>query len=248
MRAFDPCRPAWAAATLVTVGATVLVGTTVPAAVAAPPSITFQDPGSVVAGEVELRGVVTTQAAPTTTVLYLVDVSQSTKTPSGVDCDADGVAGGAADNLNGDTGIGDTLDCEIGAIKAINAGLVASAGRSLASLETFAGSAAPVNLVPGSSPATLFVAPGAPGAGGQPAIVAAAAALRRDPVPGTSYDPAVTTALNTLRGAPAGPKYIMLLTDGGGNASSSTVNAAGRVRRAAAQLRDRERQGMQPLE
>ncbi len=214
-----------AAAIFASVVVTASMGTVIPAAHAASATLTFQDPGPVRAGPVELRGMVSIGSPATTTVLYLVDVSQSTKTPSGLDCNADGVPGGPGDNQNGDSVVGDAFDCEIGAVKALNAGLASSAAPSLVSLETFAGGASAINLQPGASPAVNFVAPGATSAGGQNLLVSAVTALRRDPVPGTSYDPAVATALSTLRTAPSGPKYIMMLTDGGGNASQSTIDA-----------------------
>ena len=225
MRAFDHRRPVAVAAILISVVVTASTGTSIPAAGAASATITFHDPGPLTAGPVELRGLVSTGSPATTTVLYLVDVSQSTKNPSGLDCNADGVPGGPGDDQNGDGAVGDTFDCEIGAVKAVNAGLASSAAHSLVSLETFAGSASAVNLQPGASPPVNFVAPDATSAGGQNVMVTAVTALRRDPVPGTSYDPAVTTALNTLQSAPSGPKYIMMLTDGGGNASQSTIDA-----------------------
>ena len=225
MRVFDHRRPVAVAAILISVVVTASTGTSIPAAGAASATITFQDPGPVTAGPVELRGRVGTGSPATTTVLYMVDVSQSTKTPSGLDCNADGVPGAPGDNQNGDSVVGDVLDCEIGAVKAVNAGLASSAAHSLVSLETFAGSASAVNLEPGASPAVNFVAPGATSAGGQNVLVTAVTSVRRDPVPGTSYDPAVTTALSTLETAPSGPKYILLLTDGGGNASQSTIDA-----------------------
>ncbi len=56
----------------------------------------------------------------TTNILYVVDLSGSTSSPSGQDCDGNGVAGDVGDNLNGDTTVGDTLDCEISGLIALN--------------------------------------------------------------------------------------------------------------------------------
>lgn len=53
-------------------------------------------------------------------VMYVVDVSGSTGSPSGQDCDGDGTAGDADDDFNGDGTIGDTLDCEISGVVALN--------------------------------------------------------------------------------------------------------------------------------
>jgi len=53
-------------------------------------------------------------------VLYVVDVSGSTGSPLGQDCDGSGVGGDAGDDFNGDGSIGDTLDCEISGVVALN--------------------------------------------------------------------------------------------------------------------------------
>ncbi|MCW2747292.1 MAG: hypothetical protein JWP10_434, partial [Nocardioidaceae bacterium] len=188
--------------------------TIAPAAQAVSRSVTIDDPAPVSAGQVELRGTVSSGEPQTTTVLYVVDNSGSTSNPAGLDCDGNGTAGEAGDDLNGDTSIGDPLDCEIGAVGSLNETLEASSGASVVSLETFASTAEAINLDPPTTPPVLFVAPGDKGAGSEPLLVTASKKLRRDPVAGTSFDPAVATALQTLADAPAGPKYIMFLSDG----------------------------------
>ena len=81
-------------------------------------------------------------------VAYVVDNSGSTDTPKGLDCNGSG-GNDAADDINGDGASGDTLDCEIAGVVALN--------------NSIAGSGAAAGLVSfGSSAATADVSP-APG-------------------------------------------------------------------------------------
>lgn len=75
-----------------------------------------------VTGQVAISNLFTT-----THVVYVVDVSSSTTTdgPSGLDCNGDGVAGNADDDLNQDTLNGSVLDCEISGVIALNQALIA---------------------------------------------------------------------------------------------------------------------------
>src|SRR5262245_7521002 len=96
------------------------------------PSITIERPTageSVPAGTVEFRGRVSSgAAAPVATVLYVVDVSGSTASPTGNDCNGDGKP--TEDDFNADGQAGDTLDCEISAVVALNGSLRAVPGSS----------------------------------------------------------------------------------------------------------------------
>lgn len=76
-----------------------------------------------------VRGTVsdTGSAAGQRTVTYLLDVSSSTGTPTGMDCNGDGAVN-AGDNFNGDSRTGDVLDCEIAAVQSLNGSLSATAG------------------------------------------------------------------------------------------------------------------------
>ncbi len=202
---------------LVALGAATVLGvatlTGVPPAVAAAPAVTIQDPGTPTAGPVTLRGTAS-GGALTTTVLFAVDVSQSTAHPSELDCDGNGNFG-PRDNFNGDDTTGDVLDCEISAVQALNTGLTASAGSSLVSLEQFSTSATAVDLDPGPGGPVWFDTPGNNGTGAEPRLVTAARTLQRATgTSGTTLDEAVALALKTLGGAPAGPKWIMFLSDG----------------------------------
>ena len=156
----------------------------------------------------------------------------STRTPTGLDCDGDGTAGqGAArvqgqDNANGDHYVGNTLDCEISGVTALNSTLANSSGDSKVSLEKFNSTAEAVDLDGSDTNGStqLFAAPGE-GAGAKPLVVAAADKLKTINTRGTTFDSPVTTALQTLKSAPAGPKYVMFLTDGKGKAAPATLNA-----------------------
>lgn len=65
-----------------------------------------------------------------TNILYVVDVSLSTEEPADQDCDGNGAIDGS-DNINGDGTTGDTLDCEISGIIALNESLPSSADSSV---------------------------------------------------------------------------------------------------------------------
>ncbi|MGH9279478.1 MAG: hypothetical protein ACRD12_15425, partial [Acidimicrobiales bacterium] len=58
-----------------------------------------------------------------TNVLYVVDVSGSTSSPTNQDCNGDGAVN-AGDDLNGNGSIGQTIDCEISGVIALNNSLV----------------------------------------------------------------------------------------------------------------------------
>lgn len=202
----------------VAVTATALGGVAQSATAAA---ISFADPGTPVAGPVQLHGAVT-EGSLTTTVLYAVDVSTSTQHPDGLDCNGDKVFTPGKDNLNHDNTAGDILDCEIGAVMSLNATLAGSSAPSLVSLERFNTGAAAVPIAPGSS-SPLLAAPGAVDSSGHNLVEQAVTGLQRATEAGTDFNSAVTTALNTLRGAPAGPKWIVLLSDGQGSVSDTTL-------------------------
>lgn len=61
-------------------------------------------------------------------VMYVVDVSGSTSSPTSQDCDGDATGGDADDDFNGDGSVGDTLDCEISGVLALNDSLSALTG------------------------------------------------------------------------------------------------------------------------
>jgi hypothetical protein len=191
-----------------------------PAAVAAAPSVTIQDPGTPTAGPVTLRGTVT-GGTLTTTVLYAADISTSTAHPEGRDCNADGFAGGRNDDINGDGSAGDVLDCEIAGIQRLNDNLAGSPGQSLAGIEHFNSTPGALVLAPGSA-TPHFVAPQTSN-GGTNVVDSNAAGLQRTPDVGTDFDAAVQKALDTVAETPAGPKWVMFLSDGQGAEPSAAI-------------------------
>jgi hypothetical protein len=181
-------------------------------------SISIDDPGSQVAGTVRLTGKVGAGASGVTSVLYAIDASGSTGDPQGSDCSGDGAAGGE-DDFNGDASVGDVLDCEISGVLALNNSLP-EAGVQVG-LVGLAGTAAAADLDPAGS--ASFVPPDFTGGDYRPRIETVARSVEkfriglydpRDLEGGTNFDAAVQAALSTLASAPAGPKWIMFLSDG----------------------------------
>jgi hypothetical protein len=202
----------------------------VPAAVAATPSLTIQDPGTPTAGSVTLRGTAIVGTL-TTTVLYAADVSTSTAHPEGLDCNGDGFPGGRNDDLNGDKSAGDVLDCEIAGIQQLNDTLAGSPAQSLAGLEHFNSTPDALVLAPGSA-TPHFVAPQT-SSGGTNVVDGGAAGLQRTSARGTDFDGAVQTALDTVAEAPAGPKWVIFMSDGKGDelqAATKTRLSSSRVK------------------
>jgi hypothetical protein len=190
----------------------------------AAPSISIDDPGTPAAGTVKVTGKVGAGASGMTSVLYVIDASGSTKTSAGSDCSGNGGVG-PEDDLNGDQNVGDILDCEISGVLALNrslpsagiqAGLVGLAQYALAADVDPVGSAA---LVPPH-------ATGATGADTRPWVDIVATSVQRGKInqfaprdlgtDGTNFTDAIDVALSTLASAPAGPKWIMFLSDGAG--------------------------------
>jgi hypothetical protein len=207
-----------------------------PAAAAADPSISINNParaGQPKAGTVELSGNVA-EGSSTTTVLYVLDATASTHLSAGSDCNGDGTAS-AADDQNADGAVGDVLDCEIGAVRKLNTNLISAypGASMMVGVEAFAQLAqvADLNL----SGTQIFAAPGDTSGESQPRIITATTSVQRGAITrynakslggsGASYDSAVSTALAAFDRAPAGPKWIMLLSDGKTGVADSTLSA-----------------------
>ncbi len=196
--------------------------------------LTIADPGSPPAGAVTLRGSVSADAeTDVTSVVYVIDVSDSTRAPSGRDCDGDGDVGAPGDNVNGDGTAGDVLDCEIQAVLALDHSL-AGAPRVAASLEVFGSEAAMVDLDPAPG-VTTVAEPGYTGGDPQPRLETAARSIRRGFVGqytpssvggNTDFDQATRQALDGLADAPPGPKYIMFMSDGGEETATNVFPSA----------------------
>jgi hypothetical protein len=154
--------------------------------------------------------------------LYVIDATNSTATPSGADCSGNG-AFGVEDDLNGDASVGDILDCEIAGVLSMNRSL-ASTGSVRVGLVAFANQGAAADLDPVGT--VTFVPPAYTGGDGRPRIETVTTSVVRDQIrlydpkslggsgSGSAFNSALQVALSTLGTAPAGPKWIMFLSDG----------------------------------
>jgi hypothetical protein len=199
----------------------VLLGSVVPAS-AASAVVTIDAPVAPTAGTVNLTGSVGVEAGEVTTVLYVVDATSSTASPQGSDCSGNGAVG-ADDDRNGDGSVGDILDCEIVGVEALNGSLAGTAGLQVG-LVAFANQAAAADLDPVGT--ATFLPPDFTGGDPLPRINTVARSVVRDAIglydpltlggsgAGTAFNSAISVALSTLGTAPAGPKWIMFLSDG----------------------------------
>lgn len=174
------------------------------------------------AGTVTLSGTAGAEAGATTSVLYVIDATSSTGRVPGLDCSGDGVVG-PADDLNGDSGVGDVLDCELAGVLALNRSLATTTGVQ-AGVVAFANQAAAADLDPVGS--ATFLAPADTGGDAAPRVETVVRSVQRGRIglydprdlgtsgSGSAFSGAVATALATLAAAPEGPKWIMFLSDG----------------------------------
>ena len=233
-----PLRGCLLLAALLTAGA---AGAPPASAVTSGAAITLDDPGRLHAGPVDLRGAVN-GAGPSeiTTVVYAVDVSPSTSYPRYADCNGDGKMLATSstdtevgpDDLNGDHVRGDVLDCQIGAVDALNAGLAAAPHSSdslRVGVEAFADTGAFAPLDPAGR---TLAAPGELGPDGSTLLHSAVTAMGRGAITRyanlpvgvhTNFDAAVAAAQATFASAPAGPKWLMLLSDGKASVAPETL-------------------------
>jgi hypothetical protein len=198
-----------------------VLGSVVPAS-AASAVVTIAAPAAPTAGTVNLTGSVGVAAGEVTTVLYVFDATRSTESPQGSDCSGNGAVG-AEDDRNGDGSVGDVLDCEIAGVEALNSSLAATAGLQVG-LVAFGNQAAAADLDPAGT--ATFLPPGFTGGDPLPRITSVARSVVRDQIglydtkslggsgAGTAFNSAISVALSTLGTAPAGPKWIMFLSDG----------------------------------
>ena len=162
-------------------------------------------------------------------IVYMVDVSGSTASPSGLDCNNDGVVDAGDDFVPGDSSVGTTLDCEVGGIIALNNSLQSNSDVNVA-VVAFGTSASVIQS---------FVSP--PDAdsdnNGIPDVNDALAELDQGgstafPVgAGTSFDNAITATIDAFATRPDNEQKIAyLLTDGQsstGQAEAAVANSEG---------------------
>lgn len=203
--------------------ATTLAATAVVLPTPAHASVTITAPTGARAGTVELTGTVGAEPGQTTSVLYVFDATRSTGQVTGLDCSGSGAAGGYEDDLNSDGSVGDVLDCEIAGVQALNRSLASTPGAQ-AGVVAFSNTAAAADLDPVGS--ASFVPPAYTGGDPAPRLDTVVGSVQRNRIglydekdlggsgSGTAFTNAISTALDTLATAPAGPKWIMFLSDG----------------------------------
>ena len=233
----------------------VLLGSGVPAS-AASATVSIDAPPAPTAGTVTLTGSVGVEAGEITTVLYVFDATGSTASPQGSDCSGNG-AFGAEDDRNGDGSVGDILDCEIAGVEALNGSLAATAGLQVG-LVAFSNQAAAADLDPAGT--ATFLPPGFTGGDPLPRINTVARSVVRDRIglydpeslggsgAGTAFNSAISVALSTLGTAPAGPKWIMFLSDGQAAIDDGLLQQLDAVRRSPAELRHRRRRQLRAVQ
>ena len=207
-------------------------------------TITYPADGQTVGtGPLTVAGSVSSGKGDKVNVLYAVDVSGSTASPTGLDCNGDTQITAELDDFNQDGSVGDTLDCEISGIVALNAALRAvpnSAQRIRAGVVAFGNDAAVADLEPGADDIP-FVAPGDTRNGEDvtPRINAVAGSLTRGTIgletprsvgQGTDFQRPLDVGAAELTNADAGAKWIFLLSDGQASVPDTTALVAAGIR------------------
>lgn len=135
-------------------------------------------------------------------LVYIVDVSGSTDDDQNQDCNGDGNSD-AADDVNGDGDIGDTLDCEIAGVLALN-DAVATIENLEVALVSFSGAATTADFA-----GSAFTSPYSDD------FTAALSAL--DSGGATDFDAALQATVDAAASEPAGETTIgLFMTDGAG--------------------------------
>lgn len=224
----------WVAALSVAAGPSSLA---VRPALAAVPTIriTSPTPGATVDGsKFGVEGTFSASDADGVNVIYVVDVSGSTASPTGQDCNGDG-KNDALDNTNSAGATGDTLDCEISGVISLNASIRNRANVEVA-LIPFGSSAAAANLDGGGGD-KVFVAPAADfdnDRSGTADVVQAAGSMTQGQIAlfssrsvstGTSFDNAVTELLRVKGVGRFSRTVAFFLSDGESSVSASTLSS-----------------------
>lgn len=202
-----------AAATALSILATIPVvaqAETLPGGTALSVTITAPAVGAIVpAGPITVTGtasIATGTVVKNTTVVYVVDVSGSTSSAAGVDCD--GVGGITSDDT--------VLACEKAAVQAVNAAASLATSPVLDSgIVKFSGDAVAIDLDSNTPDPEVLAPPGA-------AITDALAGLTAGG--GTGFVAAVTAAIEILGASTATNKTIVFLSDGADTAGGVLPN------------------------
>jgi lysophospholipase L1-like esterase len=206
---------------------------------AASPSIKITSPvtgGSVDGSRFSVEGTFAASDTDGVNVIYVVDVSGSTTSPDRQDCNGDGTSN-SFDDFNSADGIGDTLDCEISGVIALNASIRNRTNVRVA-LVPFGSSASAANLngTPGGAE-EVFVRPSDDRDNDRSAtadVVQAAASMRQGQITlfssrtvgtGTDFDRAVTEMLRVKGLGPFGRTVAFFLSDGESSVTSSTLSS-----------------------
>lgn len=142
-----------------------------------------------------------------------------------MDCNGDGAVN-AADNFNGDTRIGDVLDCEIAAVRALNSSLSGTAGLQVG-VAAFGNQGRYADMGSGR-----FVAPSAADSGGRNRVRVVTNSIKQGridqyaAVTGLGTGTSFTNALDAVASADAsvsGEKWVFMVSDGESTVSSATL-------------------------
>lgn len=179
---------------------------------------------SVTRGDIAVRGrAAIGPLAIRAAVIYTLDVSGSTDSPKGMDCNADGVSD-SRDDINGKDSVGTTLDCEVNGVLALNRTLIDS-GDTVAGVVSFANDAANIDVNPSVAGTQLFAAPGIDvDRNGVRDVEGAVLSLRSNGL--TNFDAALTRANTAFATRPAGERRVnYFLSDGRPTAGQFTTGA-----------------------
>lgn len=219
------------------VAASGLAAVAVQPATAAEPTISITSPSnfSTVDGtRFSVEGSFSASPTDGVNAVYVTDVSGSTASPTGQDCNGDGRAD-ALDNFNNAGATGDTLDCEISGVIALNAS-IRNASRVQVALIPFGSSASAANLG-GAGVEKVFIPPAEDvdnDRSGTADVVQAAGSMTQGQIAlfsprsvstGTNFDAAITEPLRVKGLAPFSRTVAFFLSDGESSVSSSTLSS-----------------------
>jgi uncharacterized repeat protein (TIGR01451 family) len=145
-------------------------------------------------------------------ISYVVDVSASTASPNGMDCSGDGIVDDG-DQFNAGSTVGDTLDCELSGLFALNESLLGSADISV-SLISFESKAKQRDVDPAVEGTQPFTEPDADTDGnGLNDIRQVGRSLTAKG--GTNFDAAIAVMNASFEDRPAGERHVAyFLSDG----------------------------------